>query len=45
MDAKATNNAVAVSGFPENVCKWIWEEEKKAGVHFDKPIRRVIHGR
>lgn len=29
MDVIATNNAVAVSGFPVEVEEWIWEREKE----------------
>jgi hypothetical protein len=42
---KDTENAIAVSGMPEQVIKWIWEpvrDKKKFAVEFDKPkIRRM----
>jgi hypothetical protein len=41
MDIPATNNAVIVSCFPENIIDWIWEEEKKVGAHFTKTSRVI----
>jgi hypothetical protein len=29
MDVVATNNAIAVAGFPREVEEWIWEREKE----------------
>jgi hypothetical protein len=40
-----TENAIAVSEFPDHVKKWIWEpmrDPKKFAVEFDKPrVRRM----
>ena len=38
-----TENAIALSGMPDEVVKWVWEKEKPKGFYvegFDKPIRR-----
>lgn len=29
MDIPGTNNAIAVSGFPEHVVEWVWEIKRK----------------
>lgn len=41
MDIPATNNAIVVSGFPEEVANWIWVEDQKVGAHFKKVSRSV----
>jgi len=30
MDIPATNNAISISQFPENVEQWIWERHREA---------------
>jgi len=39
MDIPATNNAIAVAGFPKEIGQWVWVEPKEYGAHFER-VRR-----